>query len=63
MTRKDFEIIAKGLNDAKPIAGTEEALKVAQAFWRSTCYCMAETLTKTNTRFDSERFLKACGVE
>ena len=52
MSRKDFNLIASVIaNFSGESAG--QALAIA----------MANALRKTNPRFDTDRFLKACGVE
>lgn len=59
MTRKDYVLIAEALRLARSAgtgaghdAGIYDAARV-----------LAETLANDNPRFDSERFLKACGVQ
>ena len=57
MTRKDFELIAEvirlfpWISDAQRDVGDLIAVRLANA------------LATTNPRFDTERFLKACGIE
>lgn len=55
MTKRDFELIAKVLNEYADDAGVViERDAIA--------YKLAEALATTNERFDKARFLKACGV-
>jgi len=56
MTRKDFELIAKVIANFPRIDyATESTLEeIAEDF--------ATALSKENPRFDTARFLKACGV-
>lgn len=53
MTRKDYLIIASAV--AKMQSLGENQLYVADM--------LASELAKTNTRFDREKFMKACGVQ
>jgi hypothetical protein len=57
MTRKDFELIAKALNDYSTTRGdyAQDRKDKAEFF--------ADILTSTNPRFDRARFLTACGVK
>jgi hypothetical protein len=60
MTRKDFELIAQaiaGMQDK--YTGDDWTINGAMyPFARQ----LADALESSNPRFDSERFLKACGV-
>jgi len=60
MTRKDFELIAgaiAGMQDK--YTGEDWSINGAMyPFARQ----LADALEKSNPRFDSEKFLKACGV-
>lgn len=51
MTKKDFELIAKAINEIK-FDDKFHQLGLAQHF--------AGRLQKTNPNFDAERFIKAC---
>lgn len=53
MTKKDFELIASVMNEAK-----EDDLTIKQ-----TALCFSVVLASKNPRFDKDRFLKACGVK
>ncbi len=50
MTRQHFTLIAEVISSSKP----SEATQMAHAF--------ADKLRETNSRFNRERFLEACGV-
>lgn len=64
MTRKDYIVIADGLNRAKPIAAdTKAKLKAIKGQWRTTCEYMCDVLAADNMNFNRDIFLKACGVE
>jgi hypothetical protein len=70
MTRKDYEIIAYAFKNskimilgdddpnAKPDNNFDESLL---AGWNVTVLEMALQLSKTNLRFDKDKFLQACG--
>ncbi len=58
MTRKDYERLAAALKASKPLA--EDAAQ--QHGWRLACHAVSNALADENTRFDSARFLLACGV-
>ena len=59
MTRKDYEVLAAALADARPTANENKA-------WHSQhcidALAVADALARDNARFDRARFLKACGV-
>ena len=62
MTKRDFELIAKALNEARYHAIREDAPS-GGAFWlKAAAAEVALALAFENPRFDRERFLKACGV-
>ena len=67
MTRKDFEIIAVALKTALPVAQfaseQNDTKEMVLACHRDICGVLANALAQTNPRFDTARFLKACGVE
>lgn len=70
MTRKDFVVVAAALKASHPGAlhpaaniEARNAYNYACDQWRRTCRAVAGALVNTNARFDSERFLAACGVE
>lgn len=58
MSRKDFELIAATIRNYGPIADStakdNRRAGMARAF--------AKALSATNPRFDSDRFIKACGA-
>lgn len=56
MTRRDFEVIARAVKDAHdPWADTNNTRPIFAA-------AMADALAATNSGFNRERFLQACGV-
>lgn len=58
MSRKDYEIIAAALAEAKAQAMTPDELSgvfIAAAL-------LSRTLAEANPRFDRQRFLTACGM-
>lgn len=64
MTRKDFVLIANALRDKLLIdCLTAEYLQGATAAKISACERIADSLRRTNERFDRSRFLAACGVQ
>lgn len=60
MTKKDFELIAQAIAEMKDkYTGADWSINGAMyPFARQ----MADALENSNPRFDSEKFLKACGV-
>lgn len=58
MTKKDFEFIAETLRQSEPIGPQG----MAHDQWHQTCVVFARKLAAVNPRFDSARFLKACGL-
>lgn len=61
MTRKDYELIARALIDSKPLFDSYED-RCERHGWRVACHSVCEALASDNSRFDRDRFLKACGV-
>lgn len=67
MTRKDYEIIAYAFKNSKISILTEKDKpttandKLLFAGWNVTVLEMALQLSKTNLRFDKDKFLQACG--
>lgn len=59
MTKKDYILIAEVLNT---LGQRAEAVQMT-GLHRKTCEEMSEKLQADNTRFDSIRFLEACGVK
>ena len=55
MTRKDYELIASVIRNADEVADDQTREALAEMF--------ADVLAGTNDRFDSARFLTACGVK
>lgn len=60
MTRKDFELIAKAI--ARAGASTSTPIVVQEAL-DDLARDLAGELKADNPRFDTARFLRACGVE
>lgn len=58
MTKKDFQLIASALADARKQAqhGT-----MRKELWNYTVTHMVAALQSTNPRFDAARFVAACG--
>ena len=56
MSKKHFDAIAQTFANTRP---TELGEKRAQ--WTKTVEAIAYTLATFNDRFDSDRFIKACG--
>lgn len=65
MTRKDFELIARALRDARPAVTSrnEEMTRERLSALNTAAELMASELASTNPRFNRERFLKACGLD
>lgn len=63
MTRKDYELIAAAIKEAKPLLPpvADYAETTRQLGWQTTAHAVAEALARDNPRFDRERFLAACG--
>jgi hypothetical protein len=57
MTKKDYELIAKVL---KNTGGGDYKALMAHG---NTCATFAEALAKENPRFNSVKFLEACGMD
>jgi len=63
MTRKDYVLLATALRNARPgFYHDVTQASPAQTVWLASAYSVADALTKDNPRFDSDRFLTACGV-
>ena len=60
MTRKDYILIAKAIKDAA--TGYPEARPDAVQQSEDIAFGIAEALAGDNSRFDRDRFLRACGV-
>jgi len=61
MTKKDYELIANVIHQAKytaNIMGPD-----CSRIYRKIAVDMADRLAGNNSRFDRDKFLKACGVE
>jgi hypothetical protein len=60
LERRHFKFLADTLKDCKPL-GTEHDMEVIQ--WRVTVRDFAAACYRTNTNFNRERFLTACGYD
>lgn len=56
MTRKDFELIAGVLREARPMT-------MDDGLFDYLAHAFVEALTSTNPDFNRDRFLRAAGVE
>ena len=66
MTRKDFELIAKVLKEARDSSMYHVPNGSESPFIHginNAAYVLANALATTNPRFDRARFLAACGVQ
>lgn len=59
MTKKDYELIASVLSQARFVNKTASDTRV----WERICLLYASALATTNPRFDRDKFLQACGIE
>jgi hypothetical protein len=62
MTRKDYVLIAKAINEVFQFAGRRmdaDSLS-AQVYIRLTASHIALALAKDNVRFDTDKFMEAC---
>ena len=57
MTRKDYVLIAAALARGEPIDEGE-----ARDGWRQAVNAVTAALQSDNTRFDRDKFLRACGL-
>jgi hypothetical protein len=70
MTRKDFELIAAAVKDARPLSkyrmddpvAVRLSILNANTALDNVADFLADRLSQTNPRFDRARFLTACGV-
>jgi hypothetical protein len=60
MTKKDFELIAAALAEARYLVDSEPPISAETARYRIAGE-IADALATTNPRFDRDRFLDACG--
>lgn len=68
MTKKDYELVAKALNTAKPLPYSEQTnqyitpkqVTLITDSWFTTCQTVANTLQDANVKFDRIKFIKAC---
>lgn len=62
MTRKDYVLIAAALNNVRLRLVDSDYTLAFNAGIEATANELCSTLALDNPRFDTERFLKACGV-
>ncbi|WP_109798667.1 hypothetical protein [Novosphingobium meiothermophilum] len=60
MTRKDYELIAAAVSEARADMADHPGRLAGAA---QTARRLASALRTTNPRFDRDRFLAACGVD
>lgn len=60
MSKKDYIIIEKSLAKSNYVLEPNTNIQ-AYGIYREICENLAQTLQKTNPRFDREKFLIACG--
>ena len=63
MTKKDYEKIAQAMQDAYPpntswVGQNDRGIAINQ--WMIGCEAMADHLATDNSRFDRDRFIRAC---
>jgi hypothetical protein len=65
MSKKDYVLIASVIRDSVEgqKEGSHRVVSSANAVISNIAYYMAEKLKGDNIKFDSGRFLTACGVE
>jgi hypothetical protein len=59
MTRKDYELVAASIKTVVDVTYDDKA----KITLREVAMQIAYGLTRTNERFDRNRFLKACGID
>lgn len=62
MTRKDYVLIAAALQRAQAASHYRETQEAMLEMHAACVHGVADALALDNPRFDTERFLKACGV-
>ncbi len=62
MTRKDYIVIAGALERSKPMTGLSESSLYQLESWTETVLEIDRSLARDNERFNSTRFLSACGL-
>lgn len=60
MTKRDYILLAAALRNAKP---AYERGHDAHLAWMASCCAVCDVLGRSNARFDTDRFLTACGIE
>ena len=61
MTKKDYELIASVLFDTMPEKDMYHFLE-RKIMWETNCRCLASAFEMENSRFNRQKFLKACGI-
>lgn len=62
MTRKDYVLIARALKDARSITVDRNGNSRSSTEWLAAVTSVSDALMRDNSRFDSARFLDACGA-
>jgi hypothetical protein len=64
VTRRDYVLIADAMRQARPPRpiALGDGIDPGWATWLSACCCLSFKLMVSNPRFDSQRFLDACGI-
>jgi len=63
MTKKDFELIAQAVREAREGLGHDGKAGADAFTLNRVSDRLCRALSATNGRFDRDRFLRACGVE
>ena len=68
MTRKHFITLAKALKCTRPqryygVVPPDDTYEVRLRIWRKCNEAVADVCQSTNTRFDRDKFLAACGFD
>ncbi len=63
MTRKDYIALADAIRFSLPIEENSAEYLAQFHGVRRTAFSISDVLARDNSRFDRERFLKACGVQ
>lgn len=62
MTRKDYVLLAAALASVRPTSKAAQHEPILAAQHKVDCAAIADALGRDNPRFDTLRFLKACGL-
>lgn len=63
MTKKDYELIARIFAKNMGEKATEGRTLPVKTVVEATARQFADVLSRENTRFDKDKFLKACGIQ